>query len=88
MFRASVAIVGMYVFYTRGKPGVAGAPAAAYAIGVVLQKIKHFGGWAELSSVMLDYINPTALQYAASWQLFGWLAPWGGPPQAAACCPI
>eukprot|EP00873_Tetraselmis_striata_P036552 jgi/Tetstr1/456816/TSEL_043490.t1 len=38
-----------------------GAATAAYAIGVVLQKIKHFGGWAQLSSVVLDYINPTAL---------------------------
>eukprot|EP00873_Tetraselmis_striata_P003159 jgi/Tetstr1/423423/TSEL_014104.t1 len=61
------------------------AAPAAYAIGVVLKKIKHFGGWAELSSVVLDYINPTALPYAALWQLFGWLTPWGGPP--AACCP-
>eukprot|EP00873_Tetraselmis_striata_P014154 jgi/Tetstr1/434418/TSEL_023518.t1 len=47
------------------------AATAAYAIGVVLQKIKHFGGWAQLSSVLLDYINPTALPCAASWQLFG-----------------
>eukprot|EP00873_Tetraselmis_striata_P026356 jgi/Tetstr1/446620/TSEL_034144.t1 len=53
-----------------------GAATAAYAIGVVLQKIKHFGGWAQLSSVVLDYINPTALPCAASWQLFGWLTPW------------
>eukprot|EP00873_Tetraselmis_striata_P007729 jgi/Tetstr1/427993/TSEL_018066.t1 len=36
-----------------------GAATAAYAIGVVLQKIKHFGGWAQLSIVVLDYINPT-----------------------------
>eukprot|EP00873_Tetraselmis_striata_P001849 jgi/Tetstr1/422113/TSEL_012970.t1 len=56
-----------------------GAPATvAYAIGVVLQKVKHFGGWADLSSVVLDYINPSALPRAASWQLFGWLAPWAG----------
>eukprot|EP00873_Tetraselmis_striata_P012256 jgi/Tetstr1/432520/TSEL_021893.t1 len=53
-----------------------GAATAAYAIGVVLQKIKHFGGWAQLSSVVLDYINPTALPSAASWQLFGGLTPW------------
>eukprot|EP00873_Tetraselmis_striata_P004168 jgi/Tetstr1/424432/TSEL_001453.t1 len=53
-----------------------GAATAAYAIGVVLQKIKHFGGWAQLSSVVLDYIDPTALPCAASWQLFGWLTPW------------
>eukprot|EP00873_Tetraselmis_striata_P011083 jgi/Tetstr1/431347/TSEL_021038.t1 len=57
-----------------------GDATAAYAIGVVLKKIKHFGGWAQLSSVVLDYVNPTALPCAASWQLFGWLTPWGGPP--------
>eukprot|EP00873_Tetraselmis_striata_P015760 jgi/Tetstr1/436024/TSEL_024903.t1 len=55
-----------------------GAATAAYAIGVVLQKIKHFGGWAQLFSIVLDYINPTALPCAASWQLFGWLTPWVG----------
>eukprot|EP00873_Tetraselmis_striata_P028832 jgi/Tetstr1/449096/TSEL_036308.t1 len=53
-----------------------GAATAAYAISVLLQKIKHFGGWAQLSSVVLDYINPTALPCAASWQLFCWLTPW------------
>eukprot|EP00873_Tetraselmis_striata_P027947 jgi/Tetstr1/448211/TSEL_035499.t1 len=115
LFRAAMAVVAMYIFYARGKAGVAcqtgdltvtaddwlqlvahmleehlppgfvwtshslrkGAATAAYAIGVVLQKIKHFGGWAQLSSVVLDYINPTALPCAASWQLFGWLTPWG-----------
>eukprot|EP00873_Tetraselmis_striata_P044569 jgi/Tetstr1/464833/TSEL_009572.t1 len=64
-----------------------GAATAAYAIGAVLQRIKHFGGWAQLSSVVLDYINPTALPCAASWQLFGWLTPWGGPP-ATGCPPM
>jgi len=43
-----------------------GAATAAYANGVVLQKIKHFGGWAELSSIVLDYINSTALPCAVS----------------------
>eukprot|EP00873_Tetraselmis_striata_P035731 jgi/Tetstr1/455995/TSEL_042773.t1 len=52
------------------------AATAAYTIGVVLQKIKHFGGWAQLSSVVLDYINLAALPCCvASWQLFGWLTP-------------
>eukprot|EP00873_Tetraselmis_striata_P018173 jgi/Tetstr1/438437/TSEL_026994.t1 len=79
MFRAEVAIVGMmYVFYARGKASV-GAATAAYAIGVVLQKVEPFGVRAELSSVVLDYINPTALPCAASWQLLGWLTrPLGG----------
>eukprot|EP00873_Tetraselmis_striata_P005238 jgi/Tetstr1/425502/TSEL_015948.t1 len=31
-----------------------GAVTAAYAIGVALQKIKHFGSWAQLSNVVLD----------------------------------
>eukprot|EP00873_Tetraselmis_striata_P006565 jgi/Tetstr1/426829/TSEL_017044.t1 len=48
-----------------------GAATAAYAIGVVLRKIKNFGGWAQLSSVVLDYINPTEPPCAASWKLFG-----------------
>eukprot|EP00873_Tetraselmis_striata_P037594 jgi/Tetstr1/457858/TSEL_004260.t1 len=48
-----------------------GAATAAYAIGVVLRKVKNFGGWAQLSRVVLDYINPTELPCAASWKLFG-----------------
>eukprot|EP00873_Tetraselmis_striata_P003708 jgi/Tetstr1/423972/TSEL_014583.t1 len=44
--------------------------------GLINKKIKHFGGWAQLSSIVLDYINPTAVPCAASWQLFGWLTPW------------
>eukprot|EP00873_Tetraselmis_striata_P035161 jgi/Tetstr1/455425/TSEL_042257.t1 len=155
LFRAAMAAVAMYIFYARGKAGVAchkgdltvtadvycgqrglpaarlavthdepaaswtsatvtywlqlvahmleehpppgfvwtshslrkGAATAAYAIGVVLQKIKHFGGWAQLSGVVLEYINPTALPCAASWQPFGWLTPWGGPP-ATRCPPM
>jgi hypothetical protein len=38
-----------------------GVATAAYNIGVTLQKIKHFGGWSTESSVVLDYIDPTAL---------------------------
>eukprot|EP00873_Tetraselmis_striata_P009985 jgi/Tetstr1/430249/TSEL_020077.t1 len=37
------------------------AAIAAYVIGVVMQKIKHFDGWVVLSNVMLDYIDQTAL---------------------------
>eukprot|EP00873_Tetraselmis_striata_P000141 jgi/Tetstr1/420405/TSEL_011521.t1 len=150
LFRAAMAVVAMYVFYARGKAGVAcqtgdltvtadvynppvgsdpgragsivdichrstvgwlqlvahmleehpplgfvwtshslrkGTATAAYAIGVVLKKIKHFGGWAELSSVVLDYINPTALPCAASWQLYGWLTHWGTQPANPAGTP-
>jgi hypothetical protein len=38
-----------------------GAATAAYSVDVTLQKIKHFGGWSTESSVVLDYIDPTAL---------------------------
>eukprot|EP00873_Tetraselmis_striata_P010120 jgi/Tetstr1/430384/TSEL_020194.t1 len=34
-----------------------GATTAAYVIGVTMQKIKYFGGWAMESSVVLDYIS-------------------------------
>eukprot|EP00873_Tetraselmis_striata_P008205 jgi/Tetstr1/428469/TSEL_018480.t1 len=66
-----------------------GAATTAHAIGVVLQKIKDFGGWAQLFNVVLDYINPTALPCAAaSWQLFGWHTPWGGPPATGGSAPL
>eukprot|EP00873_Tetraselmis_striata_P027633 jgi/Tetstr1/447897/TSEL_035205.t1 len=38
---------------------------------LISKKVEHFGGWAQSSNVVLDYINPTALPCAASWQLFG-----------------
>eukprot|EP00873_Tetraselmis_striata_P042740 jgi/Tetstr1/463004/TSEL_007943.t1 len=59
-----------------------GATTAAYVIGVRMQKIKYFGGWAMESSVVLDYsIDPTVLPCpAAAWHLFGWMTPWGGQP--------
>eukprot|EP00873_Tetraselmis_striata_P008167 jgi/Tetstr1/428431/TSEL_018445.t1 len=65
-----------------------GIAIAAYAFGVVLQKIKHFGGWVVLSSVVLGYIDPTALPCAASWQFFGWFTPWWGQHPTAACPPM
>eukprot|EP00873_Tetraselmis_striata_P014674 jgi/Tetstr1/434938/TSEL_023934.t1 len=52
-----------------------GATAAAYVIGVTMQKIKYFGGWAMESSVVLDYIDPIVLPCPAAWQLFGWMTP-------------
>eukprot|EP00873_Tetraselmis_striata_P001476 jgi/Tetstr1/421740/TSEL_001199.t1 len=51
--------------------GDLGATTAAYVIGVTMQKIKYFGGWAMESSVVLDYINPTVLPCPAAWHLFG-----------------
>eukprot|EP00873_Tetraselmis_striata_P002200 jgi/Tetstr1/422464/TSEL_013302.t1 len=57
-----------------------GATTAAYVIGVTMQKIKYFGGWAMESSVVLDYIDPTVLPCPAALHLFGWMTPWGGQP--------
>eukprot|EP00873_Tetraselmis_striata_P006291 jgi/Tetstr1/426555/TSEL_001631.t1 len=60
-----------------------GATTAAYVIGVTMQKIKYFGGWAMESSVVLDYIDPIVLPCPAAWHLFGWTTPKGGSGGAA-----
>eukprot|EP00873_Tetraselmis_striata_P017714 jgi/Tetstr1/437978/TSEL_026608.t1 len=57
-----------------------GATTTAYVIGVTMQKIKYFGGWAMESSVVLDYSDLTVLTCSAAWHLFGWMTPWGGQP--------
>jgi hypothetical protein len=57
-----------------------GAATAAYNVGVTLQNIKHFGGWSTESSVVQDYIDPTALARRSECFLFGLLTPWGGQP--------
>eukprot|EP00873_Tetraselmis_striata_P020247 jgi/Tetstr1/440511/TSEL_028834.t1 len=64
----------------KGLAASQGARTAAYVIGVTMQKIKYFAGWAMESSVVLDYIDPTVLPCSAAWQLFGWMTPWGGKP--------
>eukprot|EP00873_Tetraselmis_striata_P046590 jgi/Tetstr1/466854/TSEL_011311.t1 len=58
LFRASLAVVVLCLFFCRGGAGVecrtgdlTGATTAAYVIGVMRQKIKYFGGWAMESSV-------------------------------------
>eukprot|EP00873_Tetraselmis_striata_P042119 jgi/Tetstr1/462383/TSEL_007389.t1 len=56
------------------------AATAAYVIGVTMQKIKYFGGWAMESSVVLDYIDPTVLRCPPASHLFGWVTPWGDQP--------
>jgi hypothetical protein len=58
-----------------------GATTAAYVIGVNMQKIKFFGGWATESSVLLDYIDPTVAPTTTDWYFFGWLTPWGRQPR-------
>eukprot|EP00873_Tetraselmis_striata_P018441 jgi/Tetstr1/438705/TSEL_027254.t1 len=44
---------------------------AAYVIGVTMQKIKYFGGWAMEADMVLDYIDRTVLPCPAAWHLFG-----------------
>eukprot|EP00873_Tetraselmis_striata_P038086 jgi/Tetstr1/458350/TSEL_044789.t1 len=59
---------------SRARKGLAvwqGATTAAYVIGVTMQKIKYFGGWAMESGVVLDYIDPTVMPCHAAWHLFG-----------------
>eukprot|EP00873_Tetraselmis_striata_P020111 jgi/Tetstr1/440375/TSEL_028710.t1 len=87
LFRASLAVVVLCLFFCRGGAGVecrtgdlTGATTVAYVIGVTMQKIKYFGGWAMESSVVLDYIDPTVLPCPAAWHLVGWLTPWGDQP--------
>eukprot|EP00873_Tetraselmis_striata_P036045 jgi/Tetstr1/456309/TSEL_043065.t1 len=82
LFRASLAVVVLCLFFCRGGAGVECRTGdltvgpdgrillyhrdrkAAYVIGVTMQKIKYFGGWAMLaSSVVLDYIDPTVLPF-------------------------
>jgi hypothetical protein len=58
-----------------------GATTAAYAIGVNMQKMKFFSGWAAESSVVLDYIDPTIVPTTTDWYFFGWLTAWGGQPR-------
>jgi hypothetical protein len=52
-----------------------GATTAAHAIGVTMQKIKLFGGWATESSVVVDYIDPTVVPTTTDWY-FGCLTPY------------
>eukprot|EP00873_Tetraselmis_striata_P011413 jgi/Tetstr1/431677/TSEL_021205.t1 len=78
LFRASLAVVVLCLFSCRGGAGVecrtgdlTGATTTAYVIGVTMQKLKYFGGWAMESSVVLDYMDPTVLPRRAPWHLFG-----------------
>eukprot|EP00873_Tetraselmis_striata_P001731 jgi/Tetstr1/421995/TSEL_001239.t1 len=64
----------------KGLAASQGATTTAYVIGLTMQKIKYFGGWAMESSVVLDYIDPTVLPCPAAWHLFGWMTPWNGQP--------
>jgi hypothetical protein len=53
-----------------------GAASAAAAQGVILPKIRYFGGWSVGSTVLeRDYIDPTVLPSAGGHAFFAWLAP-------------
>jgi hypothetical protein len=45
-----------------------------------MQEMEVFGGWARVSDVVLEYIDPTILPSAGAWQLFGWMTHGGAPP--------
>eukprot|EP00873_Tetraselmis_striata_P022550 jgi/Tetstr1/442814/TSEL_030898.t1 len=76
-FRALAASVVNFMFFARGLPGVScrGAASAANAIGVPLSRIRHQGGWATNSDVVLDYIDPNVLPSLGAWFFFGHIAP-------------
>ena len=57
-----------------------GAATHMSAVGVPLPTIRFWGGWARDSSVVLHYIDPTALPSPAALRLFGWLL--GRPPHS------
>ena len=47
----------------------------AAAIGVVIDRICHFGGWSIHSGVVHDYIDPACPASDAAYAFFGWLLP-------------
>ena len=52
-----------------------GAASGAAAIGVLLDRICHFGGWSIHSGVVHDYIDPACPASDAAYAFFGWLLP-------------
>ena len=52
-----------------------GAASGAAAVGVVLGRICHMGGWSIHSSVVHDYIDVTCPESSAAHRFFGWLLP-------------
>eukprot|EP00854_Cymbomonas_tetramitiformis_P034050 gene34050-biopygen7167 len=56
-----------------------GVTTCSRAVGVVMEKVCYFGGWSQLSSTVLAYIEPTAVVDNDMVCYFGWLAPgWRG----------
>ena len=56
-----------------------GGASAASCIGVPKEKICHYGGWAQTSVAMRQYISPAVQPSAGAWFFFGSLAP-SAPP--------
>ena len=52
-----------------------GAASGAAAIGVVIDRMCHFGGWSIHSGVIHDYIDPACPASDAAYAFFGWLLP-------------
>lgn len=52
-----------------------GAASGAAAVGVVLDRICHMGGWSIQSKVVHHYIDPTCPSTPAAYRFFGWLLP-------------
>ena len=51
-----------------------GPASAARAIGVTIERIKHFGGWSVGSTTLeKDCLDPTVQATAGAWFFFGWL---------------
>lgn len=53
-----------------------GPASAANAINVTLVHIRHFGGWARNSDVVLDYIDPNVVASPGAWFFFGFISPY------------
>ena len=52
-----------------------GAATAARAVGTMLERVCFFGGWAQTSSAVHRYIDPTAVPDEYMKHFFGWMAP-------------
>lgn len=52
-----------------------GAASGAAAIGVVIDRICHMGGWTDQRGAVHDYIDPTCPSTPAAYRFFGWLLP-------------
>lgn len=57
-----------------------GGASAASAIGVPLPVIRHIGGWATTSAVVMKYIDPSVMASTGAWFFFGNLTPISPPP--------